>query len=485
VHATNLNPTAEAATRWGLPAEAVRTLGGRLQSCWERYQSCFRTRTRDTSVYAFHYLSGQLRLETGRTFAHLARVAGVAEQNLQHFMSQSPWRAQTVYRQVQAELAALPDLDPAQGVLLLDESAVERAGTGSVGAARQHNGRLGKIEVSQVGVFLAYVHGSLWTWVEGELFLPEHWFSPAWEARRQQVGVPTDRRFATKIELGWQLIQRVAAGPLTFAAVVADALYGASEWLRAQLDWAGLPYLLDVPADTRVYLTAPEAVARQVKQGPQRRAPPDRVVRWAGETYRVETVAQRPETAWQRVRVRVRTTERGYLEDEFAALPVWTEREGILTAEVLVLRREGNGRVSYALGNLPPDTPLSRLAGLKCQRYFVERAIQDAKSEAGWDELAAQKYRAWEHHLALTVLASWFVAETKWEWSRQYARDPALLEQFEVEVLPALSMANVRTLLRATLPLPQLSVEAATAQVVQHLVKPDPGKEQPSPVSTQ
>jgi len=33
------------------------------------------------------------------------------------------------------------------------------------------------------------------------------------------------------------------------------------------------------------------------------------------------------------------------------------------------------------------------LAWLKCQRYFVERAIQDAKSEVGWDELQARKYR--------------------------------------------------------------------------------------------
>lgn len=438
-----------------------------MQACWERFQPCFRTRTRDTSHYALHYLSGQLRLDTGRNFARLARVAGVGEQNLQHFISQSPWQAQLVYRQVQAELAALPDLDPQQGVLLLDESAVERAGVRSIGAARQHNGRLGKIEVSQVGVVLAYVNGPLWTWVEGELFLPEHWFTSPWEARRRQLGLPPERRFATKIELGWQLIQRVAAGPLACNAVVADALYGASEWFRAQLDWSGLAYLVDVPADTRVHLTAPEAVGRQVKRGPQRQTPPERTVSWRGDPVRVDALGQRPELEWQRVQVRA--TERGYLEDEFAALRVWTEREGILTAEILVLRREGHGRVSYALGNLPPETPLSRLAWLKCQRYFVERAIQDAKSEAGWDELVAQKYRAWEHHLALTVLASWFVAETKWEWARQYARDPALLKQFEVEVLPALSMGNVRTLLRATLPLPQLSVEEATAQVVQHL----------------
>jgi hypothetical protein len=58
-------------------------------------------------------------------------------------------------------------------------------------------------------------------------------------------------------------------------------------------------------------------------------------------------------------------------------------------------------------------------------RYFVERSIQDAKSELGWDELEAQKYLAWMHHLALTILALWFVTQTKIELEKQYAHDPA------------------------------------------------------------
>ena len=56
----------------------------------------------------------------------------------------------------------------------------------------------------------------------------------------------------------------------------------------------------------------------------------------------------------------------------------------------------------------------------KCQRYFMERANQDSKSERGWDEVRAQKYRAWEPHLALTVLASWFVAQTHFAWAQHY-----------------------------------------------------------------
>ena len=51
-------------------------------------------------------------------------------------------------RQVQAEIAATPALQQG-GVLLLDESADEKASAKSVGAARQYNGPLGKVERSR------------------------------------------------------------------------------------------------------------------------------------------------------------------------------------------------------------------------------------------------------------------------------------------------------------------------------------------------
>jgi SRSO17 transposase len=49
------------------------------------------------------------------------------------------------------------------------------------------------------------------------------------------------------------------------------------------------------------------------------------------------------------------------------------------------------------------------MAHRKSQRYIIERSNQDAKSELGWDEFQATKFRAWEHQLALTILASWFI----------------------------------------------------------------------------
>jgi hypothetical protein len=90
-------------------------------------------------------------------------------------------------------------------------------------------------------------------------------------------------------------------------------------------------------------------------------------------------------------------------------------------------------------------------------------------AERGWDELQAQKYRAWEHHLALTVWASGFIAQTQYTWARRYERDPDWLQELEVQVLPALSFANVRSLWRAVMPLRPLDPQQAIDPVVEHL----------------
>lgn len=77
---------------------------------------------------------------------------------------------------------------------------------------------------------------------------------------------------------------------------------------------------------------------------------------------------------------------------------------------------------------------------------------------------------ALEHQLALTILASWFVADTRLDWMKRFAQDPALLAKYEVEVLPHLSVGNVREMLHAAMPLPQLSPQDAAQLVTSHLV---------------
>ena len=62
------------------------------------------------------------------------------------------------------------------------------------------------------------------------------------------------------------------------------------------------------------------------------------------------------------------------------------------------------------------------------------------------------------------------MAETKLDWARDQPRDPSLTTDFAVDRLPDLSVANVRALPRAAMPLPDLTADRAAALVVEHLV---------------
>ena len=405
-------------------------------------------------------------MKTGRHFAGIGREANVSKQNLQHFMTCSPWSGAAVCRAVQEELKGTVGLAHG-GVLVIDERADEKAGDGRVGAGRQYNGRLGQVEMSPVAVLLSYVNltvpQGLWTWIDGELFLPKAWFEADQAVRRQRLGLPKGLTLATKVELAWQLIQRAQDQEIPFERVAMDGRYGRSGWRRAQRRQSGIRYMAEVPATTTVYLSPPE-LGLPPRRSTRGRGP-TRVKVLVGEAVIVASLGS--SVTWQEVRVR--PTDRGELRDHFAAVRVWTVHAGQATEEWLVLRREANGHITYALSNAPVTTDLSSLAWWKCPRYFIERSNQDAQSEFGWDELQAQKYRAWEHHRALTVLASWLVAQTPYEWAQTYPRDPELLAHWKTEVLPALSVANFRELLRAVMPLKRLNVTEATDWVIEHL----------------
>lgn len=380
---------------------------------------------------------------------------------MQHFISESPWSAQAVIGAVHASVASRQEL--AGGVLILDDSGDEKAGEHSAGTAQQYNGRHQQVERSQVGVFVSYVKGAIWMWVDGELYLPERWFSPAAQRRRQKAGIPDECAYQKKTALGWQMIARAKQSGLDFVAVCFDNYYGQDSVLRDQCRAAGIEYYADVKKYTLVYLRDPSAAFLPNRMG---RIPkhPAQLEQWA---HRVEELPTHPATVWQSLTVR--PDARGLLRADFARLPVWTVRsDGQVVADTLLLRRDGS-RLTYTLTNAPADTPLEVLAFRKSQRYFVERTIQDAKSEFGWAEFQAVKYRAWQHHLALTILASWFIAETRLDWSLAHPPDPALLDHYAIDSLPTLSVANVRELLRAALPLPQLSPLLAAQLVAKHL----------------
>jgi SRSO17 transposase len=455
--------------------EKVDELPDELRSHWESFCDCFTTRTRDTSEQAYDYMRGILTLERDRHFAGISRsVQGKDGQALQHFMSESPWAGQDVFAKIQEELCKTSALVRGS-YLVLDESADEKAGAQSAGTSRQYNGHQGKIDLCQVAVVLGYVnwHSGPWTsWalVDSELFLPQEWFGEDFAARRKKLEIPKEKSFQTKLELGLAMICRAKQRGLPFEAVSCDELYGRDLQFRANLAAENVLYAAFVPANQRVFLEKPEiGVPPQPADHKGRLFSRERVLNNV-QPVKVSEIVADPGTHWQTLQVR--SNERGFLEDRFAAQRVWTwqSSQSAPRQEWLILRIDQKNEHTYALSNAPEHAPLSLLAELICSRYFVERVLEDAKDECGWDEFQAQKYLAWEHHTALTACALWFIAKQKLKWAAECARDPDLFQHFQIEVLPALSTANVRSLLKAVLPLPELSKEEARRQVVRHLV---------------
>ena len=79
-------------------------------------------------------------MKTKRNINNIARTAGVPEQNMQQFMSDSPWSGYDLITVLQQDIGCHLQFQQ-ESVLLIDESANEKAGEHSAGAGRQH--RLG------------------------------------------------------------------------------------------------------------------------------------------------------------------------------------------------------------------------------------------------------------------------------------------------------------------------------------------------------
>ena len=102
--------------------------------------------------------------------ANIGRKTDMSWQNLQHFVSNSPWSGSELIAAVQDEIKDHPDFEKA--ILVLVESAEEKAGPHSAGAERQHNGRLGKTEISQEVEYLSLVTPQVNTCIDGALSIP-------------------------------------------------------------------------------------------------------------------------------------------------------------------------------------------------------------------------------------------------------------------------------------------------------------------------
>ena len=386
-------------------------------------------------------------------------------QNMQHFISNSPWRAQQIFQKIQEEVKAHPKLQ--EGFLDIDESGTEKSGNKSAGASRQYIGRRGKVDLGQVGVCAGYYREGAWIMVDAQLYLPKEWFKKEKKQMWESLHIPEETKFQTKIEIAFDMVKRARNNGIPFKAVAADGFYGKDATFRSSMHKEGIHYICAVPQNTQVYLKRPKiGIPRNRKRKLGRRYCKKRVLGKCKKII-VSKLAQSENISF--TKVFVRNAERGMLIYECYAQRVFclTEENEILE-EWLLICKEEDGSFSYSLCNAKEDISLQELAQWRASRYFAERIFQDSKSELGWDELMARKYRSFMHHSALSAMGLWFMMQVKLEWESSRYADKSLLRELGVLQLPAISMANIRLLLLSVLPLKALSPPQAIELVAMH-----------------
>ena len=128
--------------------------------------------------HAATYLKGLMICPERKSIEPIALNVGDGQVSaLQKFLNIAPWDHDDVQAEIQAvfaeELVPTATDSPVGVVGVVDESGFTKKGDQSAGVARQHNGRLGKEDNCQVGVFLVGVTPGGTALLDHRLYLPE------------------------------------------------------------------------------------------------------------------------------------------------------------------------------------------------------------------------------------------------------------------------------------------------------------------------
>lgn len=331
----------------------------------------------------------------------------------QQFISNSNWDCEGLQESLAVEASVLLSGQKRKNGLpkgyLIDESSHLKKGKLSVGVSRQYAGVAGKVDNCQVGVYASLVNDTSATIINQRIFLPESWSQDS--QRCKQAGIPEKARaFKTKPQLALEMIKQDIERGVSFDWVGGDGLYGHSSELCEGIDNLGLFFVLDVHKDEKVFLEEPrfEVPERRAKRG---RAP---------ENLKADTEALRLDRLQERIRPQdwrleqIRDTTKGLLRLWVYKADVWSwdNESAYASKRTLIITKtdERVPRIKYSFSNGDLDEYTHReYAYFVCQRYWVERTFDNAKNELGMSDYQVRKWKSWQHHHSLVMLASLFL----------------------------------------------------------------------------
>jgi SRSO17 transposase len=387
------------------------------------FQDCFPRR--EQRQWSLFYLCGQLSNLERKTIEPMVLALHGADPNAvraaQRFITDSPWDRTRLQEHQHALIAE--DLGEADAVVIVDGSGFPKQGDYSVGVAPQYCGHLGKVANSQEGVFLVYVSSRGYAFLDERLYLPECWFTKAYRARWEACRIPEDVRFQTEPQLALAMItDLVQHAVIPFRWVTADASYGKNLVFLEEIARLGKWALVEVPADTRVWLRTPpiEPPGRSLLGAPRihprvaRTAPRPREVR--------DLITGGPKLKW--ARRMIKEGSKAPLVAEFAFLRVTAVRDKLPGPRVWLVFQRTLGpkpELKFYLSNAPTTCPTREFIRVSGLRWPVETTLEEGKGEVGLDHNETRTWPGWHHHLSHTFLAHLFLIHLRVNWPGQSA----------------------------------------------------------------
>ncbi len=77
---------------------------------------------------------------------------------------------------------------------------------------------------------------------------------------------------------------------------------------------------------------------------------------------------------------------------------------------------------------------------MQAQRFWIERAFQDAKSHVGMAQYQARQWPSWHRHMALVMMATQFMLEARLNHTQVYP----LLSCYDIQILLATTLPDRR-----------------------------------------